>query len=128
MLTAGEESGGVTFSEEGVAADETIVGSGRHVSRAERLAVAKAVDGSSRGELVIDAATTGSCKPSEVTGTSTSVEGPSRTVVSESWRVIRALMGTSTSSGTSEAESFWRGGSSPLEMSTTTGCREKEYN
>jgi hypothetical protein len=108
-LTAGEakdESGGITFSKEGAAADETAVGSGRRVSCIEGLAVAKAVDGSSRGELVIDAATTGSCKPSEVTGTSTSIEGPSRTIVSGSRRVIRALIGTSTSSGISDAESF----------------------
>jgi hypothetical protein len=130
-LTAGQAkvgSGGITFSEEGAAADEIAVGSRRHVSRAERLAVAEAMDGSSRGELVIDAATTGSCKPGEVTGTLTSVEGPSRTVVLGSRRVIRALMGTSTSFGTSEAESLWCGGSSPLETSTTMGCREREYN
>jgi hypothetical protein len=124
----GEESGGVTSSEEGVIADETTVGSGRCVSRAERLVVVKAVDGPSRGELVIDAATTGSRESSEVTGTSTSVEGPSRTVVSGSRRVIRALMGASTSSGTSEAESFWHGGSSPLEMSMTMDCRGREYD
>jgi hypothetical protein len=95
-LTAGEAkvgSGGITFSEEGAAADETVVGSGRHVSCAERLVVAEALDGSSRGELMIDAATTGSCKPGEVTGTLTSVEGPSRAVALGSRRVIRALMG-----------------------------------
>jgi hypothetical protein len=40
--------------------------------------------------------------------------------------VIRALMGTSTSSGTSKAKPCWCGGSSPLETSTTTGCRGKE--
>jgi hypothetical protein len=73
-----------------------------------------------------DAATTGSYKPGEVTGTLTSVEGPSRAVASGSRRVIRALMGTSTSSGASATESFWRGGSSPLETSTTTGYKEKE--
>jgi hypothetical protein len=109
-------------------ADETAVGSGRCVSRAERSAVAKAVDGPSRGELTMDAVTTGSCEPGEVTATSTSAEGPSRTVASGLQRVIKALMGASTSSGTSEAKSFWRGGSSPLDTSTTTGCRGKEYN
>jgi hypothetical protein len=90
--------------------------------------MAEAVDGSSRGELMTDAAMTGPCKPGEVTGTLTSVEGLSRAVASGSRRVIRALMGTSTSSRTSEAESFWRGSSSPLETSTTTGCKEREYN
>jgi hypothetical protein len=124
----GEESGGVTSLEEGAIADETTVGSGRSVSRAERSVVVKTVDGPSRGELVIEVATIGSHESDEVTGTSTSVEGLSRTVASGSRRVIRALTGASTSSGTSEAESFWRGGSSPLETSTTTGCRGREHD
>jgi hypothetical protein len=127
-MTVGEESGGATSSEEGATADEIAVGCGRCVSRAGRSAVAKAVDGPSRGGLTIDAVTTGSCEPGEVIGTLTSTEGPSRTITSGSRRVIKALMGASMSSGTSEAKSFWRGGSSPLETSTMTGCRGKEYN
>jgi hypothetical protein len=127
-MTVGEESGGATSSEEGATADEIAVGSGRCVSRAGRSAVAKAMDGPSRGGLMIDAVTTGSCEPGEVAGMSTNAEGPSRTVVSGSRRVIKALMDTSTSSGTSKAKSCWRGSSSPLETSTTTGCRVKECN
>jgi hypothetical protein len=131
MLTAGGAkvgSGEVTFSEEGAAAGEAAAGSGRRVSCEERLAVAEAMDGPSRGELMTDAATTGSCKPGEVIGMITSVKGHSRAVGSGSRRVIRALIGTSTSSGTSEVEPFWRGGSSPLETSTTTGCEKRECN
>jgi hypothetical protein len=125
-MTVGEESGGATSPEEGAIVDEMAVGSARCVSRARRPAVAKAVDDPSRGGLTIDAVTTGPCEPGEAAGTSTDAEGPSRTVASGSRRVIRALMGTSTSSGTSEAKPCWRGGSSPLETSTTTGCRGKE--
>jgi hypothetical protein len=102
----GEEPGGVTSLEEGATADETTVGSGMCVPHAEKSVVVKAVDGPSRGELVIDVATIGSRESGEVTGTSTSIEGLSRTVASGSQRVIRALTGASTSSGTSEAESF----------------------
>jgi hypothetical protein len=108
-MTVGEESGGATSLEEGATADEIAVGSGRCVSRAGRSAVAKAVDGPSRGGLTIDAVMTGSCEPGEATGTSTNAEGPSRTVTSGSRRVIKALMGMSTSSGTSKAKSCWRG-------------------
>jgi hypothetical protein len=116
------------LSAEGAAADEAAVGSGRCVSYEERLAVAEVMDGPSREELMTDAATTGSCKSGEVTGTLISVEGPSRAVGSGSRSIIRALIGTSTSSGTSEAESFWCGGSSPLETSMTTGCKKRECN
>jgi hypothetical protein len=108
-LTAGEVkvgSGGVTFSEEEAAADEAAVGSGRRVSCEERLALAEAIDGLSREELMTDAATIGSYRPGEVTGASISVEGPSRAIGSGSRRVIRALTGTSTSSGTSKAETL----------------------
>jgi hypothetical protein len=90
--------------------------------------VAEVVDGPSREGLTSDAVTTSSYEPGEAAGTSTDAEGPSRTVASGSRRVIRALMGTSTSSDTSKAEPCWRGGSSPLETSTTTGCRGKECN
>jgi hypothetical protein len=90
--------------------------------------VAKAVDGPSRGGLTIDAVTTGSCEPGDAAGTSANAERPSRTVASGSRRVIKALMGTSTSSGASKAKPCWRGGSSPLETFTTTGCRGKECN
>jgi hypothetical protein len=124
----GVETGGVTSLEEGATDDETTVGFGRCVSRAERLVVVKTVDGPSRGVLVIDVATIGSRESDEVTGISTSVEGLSRTVASGSRRVIRALTGASTSSGASEAESFWRGGSSPLETSTMMGCRGREHD
>jgi hypothetical protein len=127
-MTVGEESGGATPPEEGATADEVTVGSGRCVSHAGRSAEAKAVDGPSRGGLTIDAVTSCSCEPDEVIGTSTSTEGPSRIATPGSRRVIKALMGASTSSGTSEDKSFWRGGSSPLETSTTTGCRGREYN
>jgi hypothetical protein len=123
MLTMGEDSGGVISLEEGATADETTVGSGRCVSRVERSVVVKTVDGPSRGELVIDVVTIGSRASDEVIGTSTSVEGLSTTVASGSRRVIRALTGVSTSSGTSEAE-----GSSPLETSTTMGCRGREHD
>jgi hypothetical protein len=126
-MTVGEESRGAT-SEEGAIADEIAVGSAGCVSHAGRSAVAKAVDGPSRGGLTIDAVTTGSYEPGEVAGTSTDAEGPSRTIASGSRRVIKALMGTSTSSGTSKAKPCWRGGSFPLETSTTTGCRGKECN
>jgi hypothetical protein len=102
----GEESGGATSSEEGATADEIAVSSNRCASRAGRSAVAKAVDGPSKGELVIDVVTIGSRESDEAIGTSTSLEGLSRTVTSGSRRVIRALTGTSTSSGTPEAESF----------------------
>jgi hypothetical protein len=124
----GEEAGGVTSLEEGATADETTIGSGRSVSRAERSVVVKTVDGPSRGELVIDVAMIGSRESDEVTGTSTSVEVLSRTIASGSRRVIRALTGASTSSGITEVESLWRGGSSPLETSTTTGCRGREHD
>jgi hypothetical protein len=127
-MTLGEESGGATSPEEGATANEIAVGSARCVSRAGRSAVAKAVDGPSKGGLTIDAVTTGSCEPGEAAGMSTDAEGPSRTVASGSRRVIKALMGTSTSSGTSKDKPCWRGGSSPLETSTTTGCRRKECN
>jgi hypothetical protein len=90
--------------------------------------VAEATAGLSREEPMIDAATTGSCRSCGVTGASISVEGPSRAVGSGSRRVIRALIGTSTSSGTSEAGSFWHGGSSSLETSTTTGCKKRKCN
>jgi hypothetical protein len=103
----------------GATADEIVVGSAGCVSRAGRSAVAEAVDGPSREGLTSDAVTTGS---------STDAEGPSGTVASGSRRVIRALMGTSTSSGASKAKPCWRGGSSPLETSTTTGCRGKEHS
>jgi hypothetical protein len=75
-----------------------------------------------------DAATTGSRGPGEATGTSTDAEGPSRFATPGSRRVIRALLGASTSFGTSEDEPFWHGGSSPLETSTTAGYRERGYN
>jgi hypothetical protein len=127
-LTIGEESGGATSSEEGATAVGATVGSSRRVSHAERSAVVKTVDGPSRGELVIDVVTIGSCESDEVIETSTSVEGLSRTVASGSRRVIKALTGASTPSGTPEAESFWRGGSSPLETSTTTGYRGREHD
>jgi hypothetical protein len=110
----------------GATTDEIAVGSAGCVSHAGRSAVAEAVDDPSREGLTRDAVTTGSCEPGEAAGTSTDAEGPSRIVASGSRRVIRALMGTSTSSGTSKAEPCWRGGSSPLETSTTTGCRGKE--
>jgi hypothetical protein len=122
------ETRGATSPKEGATADEIAVGSARCVSRAGRSAVVKAVDGPSRGGLTSDAVTTGSYEPGEAAETSTDAEGPSRTVASGSRRVIRALMGTPTSSGISKAKPCWRGGSSPLETSTTTGCRGKERN
>jgi hypothetical protein len=88
--------------------------------------VVKIVDGPTWRELVINVAMIGSRESDEVTGTSASIEGLTRTAASGSRRVIRALTGVSTSSGTSEAESFWREGSSPLETSTTAGCRGRE--
>jgi hypothetical protein len=111
----GEESGGATSSEEGVTADETMVGSGRCVSRTERSAVVKVMDGPAKGELTIDAVTTGSCEPGEVTGISTDAEEPSRTVASGSQRVIRALTGASTSSGDIHNDRL-QGGKSIIKM------------
>jgi hypothetical protein len=70
------ESRGATSPEEGATADEIAVSSARCVSRAGRSAVAKAVDGPSRGGLTSDAVTTGSCEPGEAAGTSTDAEGP----------------------------------------------------
>jgi hypothetical protein len=80
----GEEAGGVTSLEEGTTADETPVSFGWSVSRAGKPVVVKTVDGPSRRELVTDVATIGSRESNEVTGTSASVEGLSRTVASGS--------------------------------------------
>jgi hypothetical protein len=105
-----------------------MVGSAGGTSRAMGSAVAEAVDYPSRQGPIRDAATTGSRGPGEATGTSTDAEGPSRTAAPGSRRVIKALMGASTSFGTSEDEPFWHGGSSPLETSTTAGYRGRGYN
>jgi hypothetical protein len=128
-LTTGEAkvgSQGVTFSERGVAADEAAVGSGRRVPFEGRLVVAEVTAGLSKEELMIDAATIGSGRLCGMTGVSISAEGLSRAVRRGSRRVTRALTGASTSSGTSKAESFWHGGSSLLQMSTTTGCEKSK--
>jgi hypothetical protein len=70
------ESGRATSPEEGATADEIAVGSARCVSHVGRSAVAKAVDGPSRGGLTSDAVTTGSCEPGEAAGTSTVQRDP----------------------------------------------------
>jgi hypothetical protein len=112
----------------GATADGIAVGSAGLASRAGESAVAEAVDGPSREGLTGDTVTTGSRGPGEAAGTSADAEGPFKAAALGSRRVIKALMGTSTSSGTSEAKPCWQGSSSPLETSTTTGCRGKEWN
>jgi hypothetical protein len=122
------EARGATPPEEEATADEVAVGSAGCVSRAGRLAVTEAMDGLSIEGLTRDEVTTSSCEPGKAAGTSADAEGSSRIAARGSRRVIKALMGTSTSSGTSEDEPFWHRGSSPLEMSTTAGCRGREYD
>jgi hypothetical protein len=90
----------------GATADEIAVGSAGCASHAGRSAVAEAVDGPSRQGPTRDAVTTGSCGPGKAAGTSADAEGPSRIAAPGSRRVIKALTGASTSSGTSEDEPF----------------------
>jgi hypothetical protein len=100
-------------------ADEMAIGSVERTSRAGDSTIAEAGEGPSRQEPT-------TCRPSEAAGVAADAEGPSKSVTPGLRRVIRALMGTSTSSGTSEDEPFWHGGSSPLETSTTAGYRKRE--
>jgi hypothetical protein len=103
------------------------VGSAGRASRAGESAVAEAVEGSSKQGPTGDEVTTGACGPGEAAGTTADAEGSSKIVAPGSRRVIKALMGASTSSGTSEDEPFWHGGSSPLETSTTAGYERREH-
>jgi hypothetical protein len=122
--TAGETADGSA----GATADETAIGPTGGTSRAGGSAIAEAVDDPSRQRPMRDAASTGSRGPGEATGTSTDAEGLARFAAPGSRRVIRALLGASTSFGTSKDEPFWHGGSSPLETSTTAGYRGRGYN
>jgi hypothetical protein len=100
-------------------ADEMAIGSAERTSRAGESAIAEAGEGPSRQEPT-------TCRPGEAAGAAANAEGSSKFVAPGSRRVIRALMGASTSSGTSEDEPFWHGGSSPLETSTTAGYKKRE--
>jgi hypothetical protein len=100
-------------------ADEMAIGSAERTSRAGESAIAEAGEGPSRQEPT-------TCRPGEAAGAAANAEGSSKLVAPGSRRVIRALMGASTSSGTSEDEPFWHGGSSPLETSTTAGYKKRE--
>jgi hypothetical protein len=112
---------GVAVSSPEATADEMAIGSVERTSRAKESAIAGAGEGPSR-----QGPTT--CRPGEAAGAAADTEGPSKFVTPGSRRVIKALMGASTSSGASEDEPFWHGGSSPLETSTTAGYKKREYH
>jgi hypothetical protein len=84
---------------ESATADETAIGSVGRTSRAGESAIAEAGKGPSRQESM-------TCRPSEAVGAAADAEGPSESVTPGLQRVIRALMGTSTSSGVSTDEPF----------------------
>jgi hypothetical protein len=89
--------------------------------------VAEAVEGPSKQGPAGDEVTIGACGPGEAVGTTADVEGFSKIVAPGSRRVIMALMGAFMSPGTSEAEPFWHGASSPLETSTPAGYKRRKY-
>jgi hypothetical protein len=95
-------------------------------SRAGESAVAEAVEGPSKQGPAGDEVTIGACGLGKAAGTTADAEGSSKVVAPGSQRVIKALTGAFTSSGTSEDEPFWHGGSSPLETSTTAGYKRRE--
>jgi hypothetical protein len=84
---------------ESATADETAIGSVGRTSRAGESAIAEAGKGPSRQESM-------TCRPSEAVGAAADAEGPSESVTPGLQRVIKALMGTSTSSGVSTDEPF----------------------
>jgi hypothetical protein len=87
----------VSFTE--ATADEMAIGSAERTSRAGESAIAEAGEGPSRQEPT-------TCRPGEAAGAAADAEGPSKFDAPGSRRVIRAMMGASTSSGTSEDEPF----------------------
>jgi hypothetical protein len=117
---------GVAVGPTGATPDAMAIGSTERTSCAGELAVAEAGEGPSRQGPTRDVVTTGACRPGEAAGTTADAEGSSKIVAPGSRRVIKVLIGTSTSSGTSEDEPFWHGGSSPLETSTTAGYKRRE--
>jgi hypothetical protein len=119
---------GAAVSSTGATADEMAIGSAGRTSRAGESAVAEAGEGPSRQGPTRGVVMVGACRPGEAAGTTVDAEGSSKIVAPGSRRVIKALMGASTSSGTSEDEPFWHGGSSPLETSTTAGYKKREHH
>jgi hypothetical protein len=107
-------------------ADEMAIGFVGRTSRAGESAVAEAVEGPSKQGPAGDEDTIGACGLGEAAGTTADAEGSSKVVAPGPRRVIRALIGAFTSSGAPEDEPFWHGGSSPLETSTTAGCKRRE--
>jgi hypothetical protein len=95
-------------------------------SRAGESAVVEAVEGPSRQGPAGDEVTIGACGLGEAAEATADAEGSSKVVAPGSRRAIRALIGAFTSSGASEDEPFWHGGSSPLETCTTAGCKGRE--
>jgi hypothetical protein len=104
------------------------IGSAGRTSRAGESAVAEAGEDPSKQGPTRDVVTTGACRLGEAARTTADAEGSSKIVAPGSRRVIKALIGASTSSGTSEDEPFWHGGSSPLETSTTAGYKRREQH
>jgi hypothetical protein len=119
---------GVAVGSAGATADEMVIGSAGRTSRAGESAVAEVGEGPSKQGPTRDVVTTGACRPCEAAGTTADAEGSSKIVAPGSRRVIKALIGASTTSGTSEDEPFWHGGSSPLETSTTAGYKRREQH
>jgi hypothetical protein len=109
-------------------ADEMAIGSAGRTSRTGESAIAEAGEGPSKQGPTRGIVATGACRPGEAVRTAVDAEGSSKIVAPGSRRVIKALMGASTSSGTSEEEPFWHGGSSPLETSTTAGYKKREHH
>jgi hypothetical protein len=102
------------------------VDSAGRTSRAGELAVAEAAEGPSKQGPAGDEVTIGACGLGKAAGTTVDAEGSSKVVAPGPRRANRALIGAFTSSGASEDEPFWYGGSSSLETSTTAGCRRRE--
>jgi hypothetical protein len=103
------------------------IGFAGRTSRVGESAVAEAVEGPSKRGPAGDEDTIGACGLGEAAGTTADAEGSSKVIAPGSRRVIRALIGTFTSSGAPEDEPFWHGGSSSLETSTTAGCKRREH-
>jgi hypothetical protein len=76
-----------------------VIGSVGRTSRAGESAIAEAGKGPSRQESM-------TCRPSEAVGAAADAEGPSEFVTPGLQRVIKALMGMSTSPGVSTDEPF----------------------
>jgi hypothetical protein len=102
------------------------IGFAGRTSRAGESAAAEAVEGPSKQGPAEDGVMIGACGLGKAAGITADAEGSSKVVAPGSRRAIRALIGAFTSSGASEDEPFWHGGSSPLETSTTAGCKRRE--